>query len=161
MRREQHLALGDFTAGGLWDLGNAAVGQTEGTFSNQANFFALDPTLALPDEVNFANRFAHRQVEVDPRKPLDNRSMTAINLGWTKQKLAPTATRDFVFALGPAVTCDTIDVPRLPELRDEDWSRWRQLLPPKPGSVRDNAEFSAELVEFDISATSMQVHGIY
>jgi hypothetical protein len=161
VRSEQRFELGEFTAGGLWDLGNAALGQSEGTFSNQADFFALDPTLALPDEANFANRFAHRKSEVDPSKALDNHTMTALNLGWTNQELAPQSFRDFAFALGLAVTSDASTVPRLPELSDEHWSRWRKRSSPKTGSVRDSAEFVAELVELDISRESMQVHGIY
>lgn len=161
VRNEQRFELGDFTAGGLWDLGNQALGQTEGTFSNEANFFALDPAQALPDEVNFANRFAHNRSEVVPSKPLDNQSMTALNLGWTNQSLASQASRDFVFALGLAVTHDGSALPMLPELRDEHFSSWRGLLPPKHGGVAESAEFSAELVELDVSAHSMQVHGTY
>lgn len=161
VRNERRFALGEFTAGGLWDLGNAALGQTEGSFSNQANFFALDPTTPLPDETEFANRFAHQASEINPHKPLDNLSMTALNLGWTKQSLAPHATRDFVFAMGLAVTGDTAKLPRVPELTDEHWSRWRKLLPPKTGSVANGAEFSAELVELDVSPLAMTVHGIY
>jgi hypothetical protein len=159
--REQRFEVGDFTAGGLWDLGNAALGQTEGSFSNAANFFALDPALALPDEANFANRFAHGKSEVDPHKALDNHSMTALNLGWTNQTLAPEASRDFAFAVGLGVTDDAATVPQLPELRDEHFSRWRKLSSPKAGSVRESAEFRAEFVELDVAKDALQVHGIY
>jgi len=161
VRNEQRFELGTFTSGGLWDRGNPAIGQTEGTFSNQANFFALDPTLPLPDEASFANRFAHGKSDVFPTKPLDNQSMTALNLGWSKQTLAPAAARDYAFALGLALTSDDRDTPGVPEIRDEHWSRWRKLLPPKPGDVGENAEFLAELVELDLSAHDVQVRGTY
>ena len=161
VRNEWRLEVGDFTAGGLWDLGNAALGQTEGSFSNQANFFALDPTLALPDEADFANRFAHKKSEIDSTKPLDNRSMTALNLGWTNQQLAPEASKDYVFALGLANTTNSATVPQIPDLRDEHWSRWRRQSSPKDGSVEQSAEFSAELVELDVSRESLQVRGTY
>lgn len=161
VRNERRLEIGDFTAGGLWDLGNAALGQTEGSFSNQANFFALDPTLALPDEADFANRFAHEKSEIDSTKPLDNRSMTALNLGWTNQQLAPEASKDYVFALGLANTTNGATVPQIPDLRDEHWSRWRRQSSPKAGSVQQNAEFSAELVELDVSRENLQVRGTY
>jgi hypothetical protein len=161
VRSEQHFELGDFTVGGLWDLGNIALGQTEGTFSNQANFFALDPSLPLPDEVNFANGFAHRKSEVEPTKPLDNHTMTALNLGWTRQVLEPTAYKDFVVAFGLAKTDDEAKLPQLPELRDEHFSRWRRLSTPQGGSVGQNAQFSAELVELDVSVDRMHVHGKY
>jgi hypothetical protein len=77
VRKETGFLAGEFTAGGLYDLGNSERGQTDKRFSNQADFFALDPTLPLPDFTGFANRFAHHPGEIDGKKPLENRTMIA------------------------------------------------------------------------------------
>ena len=161
VRNEQRFEPGDFTAGGLVDLGNQALGQKEGAFSNQANFIALDPTLPLPDEADFANRFAHDESEVDSKRPLDNETMTALNLGWRRRQLASGQSTDVAFAMGLAVTSDEPTTPRLPRLGDEHWSRWRKSVDPKPGTVRDSAEFAAELVELGVSPQRLQVRGTY
>ncbi|MBN1609418.1 MAG: hypothetical protein JW940_22500 [Polyangiaceae bacterium] len=160
VRNETRFEPGGFTAGGLVDLGNEQLGQREGSFSNEADFFALDPTLPLP-EAAFANRFAHGPSEIDPKRPLDNQSMTALNLGWLGRELKPGASMDVAFALGLAVPGDTHSTPKLPRLTDEHWSRWRNFLEPKPGAVRDNAEFAAELVELGVFPKRLEVHGTY
>ncbi|MFH1132218.1 MAG: hypothetical protein V1754_12850, partial [Pseudomonadota bacterium] len=49
IRNEAYFGFGQFPAGGLYDLGNQELGQKEGSFSNQANFFFLDPAVSLPD----------------------------------------------------------------------------------------------------------------
>ena len=161
VRNETRLELGDFAEGGLVDLGNQALGQSEGSFSNQANFIALDPTLPLPDEADFANRFAHGQSEVDPKRPLDNKSMTALNLGWLRRKLDPGQSMRVAFALGLAVTGNQPCTPRLPQLGDEHWSRWRKFIEPKPGAIREQVEFAAERVELGVFPERLEVHGTY
>jgi len=161
VRNEQRFEAGDFTAGGLVDLGNEELGQKEGAFSNQADFIAVDPTLPLPNEADFANRFAHDISEVDPKRPLDNTTMTALNLGWLRRQLEPGQSMDFAFALGLAVTGDEPSTPRLPPLGDEHWSRWRKFIEPKPGPVRDHTEFASELVELGVFPDRLEVRGTY
>ena len=164
LRNETRFAPGEFTAGGLWDLGNESLGQTPDAFSSQASFVALDPTLPLPDEANFANRFAHDKTEIDPERPLDNRTMTAMNLGWVERRLGPGESMDVAFALGLAITGDAAvppPLPQLPQLGDQHWSLWRRFTEPKRGPVRTNAEFAAELVELGVFPKRLQVHGTY
>lgn len=131
VRNETAFGTGQFTIGGLCDLGK--VGEKPGSFSNQANFFALDPALPLPDFAAFANRFAHGTKDVDPRRPLDNKSMTALNLGWRARTLAPGEAMDLALALGMARTRDgdaaePETLPQLPALGDADWSTWRRFM---------------------------------
>jgi len=161
VRNEARFEAGDFTSGGLWDLGNQALGQREGSFSNQADFIALDPSLPLPDEANFANRFAHDHSEVDSARPLDNHSMTALNLGWTEERLLPGQSMQVAYALGLASTSDSPSTPRLPPVGDEAWSSWRRYAEPKSGPVRDNIEFAAELVQLRVFANRLEVLGTY
>ncbi len=161
VRTETSFELGEFTAGGLFDLGNLALGQAEGSFSNQANFIALDPGLPLPDQAHFANRFAHHHLEIDPRRPLDNQTLTALNLGWTEQSLPPEASFEVAYALGLAVTGDESTLPRLPELTSTHFSRLRQLREPKAGAIRDNIVFAAELVELRLTPGELAVRGTY
>jgi hypothetical protein len=160
VRREKAFAAGQFTAGGLYDLGNAALGQKEGTFSNQANFFALDPTVPLPDLAVFANAFAHSRRDIDPLRPLDNKTMTALNLGWTGRTLAPGQGLTVALALGLAETGEPGSIPRAPPMTEADWSAWRRYL--KEGSVvSEAAEFAAELVELRVSRRELRVTGTY
>jgi len=161
VRTETSFELGDFTAGGLFDLGNQALGQAEGSFSNQANFLALDPGLPLPDQAHIANRFAHHRSEVEPKRPLDNQTLTALNLGWTEQTLQPEASFEVAYAVGLAVTGEPPTLPQLPELGARQFSRIRELRAPRAGPVRDNVAFVAELVELRLSPNELTVRGTY
>lgn len=88
IRHEIALGPGQFVAG-MYDLGNQALGQKERTFTNQANFFMLDPAVPLPDRTFFANSFAHSRKDINAPRPLDNKSLTALNMGWTDRTLKP------------------------------------------------------------------------
>jgi hypothetical protein len=157
--REKAFVAGQFVAGGIYDLGNAELGQTDTGFSNQANFFALDPSLPLPDFTAFANRFAHEARDVDPDKPLDNKTMTALNLGWRDRGLAPGESFTTAMAIGLASTGEPGTIPRLPAMDDEVWSRWRAQLPPHP--VNHGIHFAAERVELDVSDDAVTVDADY
>lgn len=165
VRRERVLGPGQFTAGGFYDLGNQALGQKEGSFSNQANFILLDPAVPLPGQTFFANRFAHRPEEIDPKRPLDNKSLTALNLGWRGLKLAPGQDFTVAFAIGLARTGRPGEVPRPAEVTIADWSVWRRYLTreksKKPVSPSRGVEFAAELVELDLTPTELRVRGTY
>lgn len=157
---EKAFALGQFTAGGFYDLGT--TGEKRGAFSNQANFFALDPALALPDFAAFANRFAHAAEDVDERRPLDNETMTALNLGWRARTLAPGASMDMALALGLAETDDETapagaGLPRLPSMNDADWSRWRRFMK----SPSEQVLFASELVTLHLEDGELSVDAIY
>jgi hypothetical protein len=157
--REKAFLAGQFVAGGIYDLGNAELGQTDTGFSNQANFFALDPSLPLPDFTAFANRFAHEAKDVHPDRPLDDKTMTALNLGWRDRRLAPGESFTTAMALGLATTGTPGTIPRLPELGDEAWSRWRANLPPHPAT--HGIHFAAERVELDVSDDAVTVDADY
>jgi hypothetical protein len=159
IHRETMLGLGRFTAGGFYDLGNEAAGEQQGRFSNQANFFALDPALPLPDFAAFANRFAHREAEIDHRRPLDDKSMTALNLGWRNQVLAPGAAMDMALALGLAKTGEPGDIPRLPVMGDEPWTGWRRFL--KAATPSGQVLFASELVELHLEQGRLTVDAVY
>jgi hypothetical protein len=159
VRYETRFGLGGFEAGGLYDLGNEAAGEAAGKFSNQANFFALDPVLPLPDFAGFANRFAHREAEIDPRRPLDNKTMTALNLGWRDRTLLPGGTLDMALALGLAETGEPGDIPRLPAMGDEPWASWRRFL--KPAAPAGQVLFASERVELHLDTGRLSVDAVY
>jgi hypothetical protein len=160
VRNETAFGTGQFTTGGFYDLG--AVGEKPGSFSNQANFFALDPALPLPDFAAFANRFAHGSNDVDSRRPLDNKTMTALNLGWRARTLAPGASMDVAMALGMANTVDGDageTLPRLPALGDDDWSTWRRFM--KSPSRSEHVLFASEIVELHLAPGELTIEALY
>jgi hypothetical protein len=159
VRKETGFAAGEFTAGGLYDLGNSELGQTDKGFSNQANFFALDPTLPLPDFTGFANRFAHHPGEIDAWRPLENRTMIALNMGWRQRTLAPAESMVVTLALGLASTGEPGTIPRLPPLDDAAWSAWRQHgnLTPDMNDVL----FASERVELSVTEGQLAVTAEY
>ena len=159
IRSEKGFFAGEFTAGGLYDLGNSELGQTAGGFSNQANFFALDPSLPLPDFTAFANRFAHDSGEVDEGKPLDNQSMTALNMGWRSRTLAPGASMVMTVALGLATTGEPGSLPQLPSIDDAAWSTWRHHL--DDGVASDDVLFASEWVEMTVTKGQLDVSAKY
>ena len=135
VRSEQVLGRGLFTAGGLYDLGNRALGQREGAFSNAANFFMLDPATPLPDLALFANSFAHSAEEIKPGRALDNKTLTALNLGWralTLSRRRRASPRPWPW--GWPRTGAPGKIPRPPEITAQDWSAWRPYL--KEGNPR-------------------------
>lgn len=159
VRHETVLGPGQFTSGGFYDLGNEAAGEAQGKFSNQANFLALDPALPLPDFTAFANRFAHREAEIDSRRPLDNQTMTALNLGWRGRVLAPGASMDMALALGLAETGEPGDVPRVPARGDEPWTSWRAFL--KSPAAAGQVLFASERVELHLDEGRLTVDALY
>lgn len=159
VRHETFFGLGAFEAGGLYDLGNDAAGEQPGAFSNQANFFALDPILALPDFSAFANRFAHREGETHRHRPLDNKTMTALNLGWRDRTLQPGASMDVALALGLASTAEPGSIPSVPIADDGPWATWRRYL--KAPSPSDQVLFASERVELHLDADRMAVDAVY
>lgn len=162
IRNERALPVGAFTSGGIYDLGNRTLGQREGSFSNQANFFGLDPALPLPDLALFANRFAHAASEVDPRRPLNNKTLTALNLGWVDRTLQPGQGLTTAFALGLAETGTPGTIPRLPAISVADWSVWRRHLKEDLGSGAAGAiVFAAERVELELTPDALAVTGTY
>jgi hypothetical protein len=159
VRHETFFGLGRFEAGGLYDLGNEAAGEQPGKFSGQANFFALDPALPLPDFAGFANRFAHREDEIDHRRPLDNKTMTALNLGWRDRVLSPGAAMDVALALGLAETGEPGDIPRVPAMGDGPWASWRGFL--KTASATGRVLFASERVEIHLDPGRLAVDAVY
>jgi hypothetical protein len=161
LRNEAAFGPGRFTAGGLYDLGNRALGQKEGGFSGQANFFAVDPAVPLPDLTLLANRFAHAASEVDPKRALDNKSITALNLGWIDRSLPPGRGFTFALAMGLARTDPRRPgaLPRLPDITPADWSVWRRYL--SEGGGGQGVEFAAERMELDLSPDRLRVRGTY
>jgi hypothetical protein len=157
VRYETVFGVGRFTAGGFYDLGT--VGEKEGSFSNQANFFALDPALPLPDFTAFANRFAHGPDDVDSQRPLDNKTITALNLGWRRRTLAPGQSMDMTLALGLAETGEPGTLPKLPAMPDETWSTWRQFM--KSSSPSEQILFASELVKLHLDEGLLTVDALY
>ena len=151
-----------FFAGGLYDLGSKALGQTDEKFSNQADFFALDPAQPLPDRAFVANRFAHTEKEITPGRPLDNKTMIALNLGWTNRTLQPGEGMTVAVGLGMAETGTPGSVPGLPEISVDDWSVWRHFLIEGSRAISaDRIEFASEDVTLTIERKVMGVEATY
>jgi hypothetical protein len=158
VRHERAYGAGQFVAGGLYDLGEA--GSTTG-FSNQANFFLLDPATPLPDLALFANSFAHSRREIDPTRALDDKKMRALNIGWTARTLAPGQGLTVAMALGLAETGAPGSIPRLPAIDAADWSVWRRHLKEDNSPASDAVQFAAELVELELDERQLTVVGSY
>ena len=162
IRFETVLPPRSFTRGGFYDLGNRAVDEEEGRYSGQANFIEIDPASPLPDSTIFANAFAHSLADVETTRPLDNESLTAMNLGWTDIRLEPSQAFTVAMAMGLAVTTDALAIPTTPAILDEDWSVWRSVLPSNAGaSELSGVHFAAEEVTLDVEATATTVSAIY
>jgi hypothetical protein len=165
VRHERALGIGQFVAGGLYDLGDATAGHKESGFSNQADFFLLDPATPLPDVTLFANSFAHSPREIDPARPLDDKKMRALNIGWTARTLAPGAGLTVAMALGLADTGEPGAIPVLPPITAADWSVWRRHLReesvPVDAARAEAVQFAAELVELELRERDLTVVGTY
>ncbi|MBN2194377.1 MAG: hypothetical protein JW751_16290 [Polyangiaceae bacterium] len=162
VRRETAFLAGQLTVAGMYDLGNAVAGEHEGDFTGQADFFALDPALPLPDFSAIANSFAHEPRDVDPNRPLDDQTITAVNLGWRKLRLAPGEGAAFAFALGLAEVGErVVEQPRVPAIPLADWSRWRSVLDAERGTRRRGIDFAAERVELELTASAFTVRARY
>jgi hypothetical protein len=156
LRFETKIDPGKFRFGGVYDLGNSASGEKEGGFSGAANFTMLRPGLRLPDRIYLANRFAHEDREIDPRKPIDNRSLLALNFGWLALTLAPDETVSFGYALGLADTTGKAEPPTAPVISAAEWSDLDDERGPL-GRVR----FDREHVELRLTPAQLDVTGSY
>ena len=167
VRREKLFKRGEFSAGGLYDLGNRESGEQELGYSGQANFILLDPGLPLPDLAAFANSFAHDERDIDPKHVLVSTKMIALNLGWRERVLLPKEGFTVAFAMGLANpgqvrTPGYPAMPELPEVTDDDWSSWRKYL--AEGRVEqptDDIAFVSERVQMEVSAHELHVLGQY
>lgn len=174
VRFETKLESATFQFGGVYDLGNIESGEREGTFTGAANFIMPRPTLNLgghgslaapfapnstfpqPDNVYIANRFAHADAEIQPQKPLDNKSMLALNLGWKSVSLTPQETVSFGYALGMAQSTGTAEVPLAPEINAKEWT----YLDGWSGPL-DLVRFDSEMIELRVSERELDVVGTY
>ena len=167
VRREKLFRRGEFLAGGMYDLGNRESGEQEFGYSEQANFFLLDPGLPLPDLAAYANSFAHDERDIDPKHVLVKTKMIALNLGWRERMLLPNEGFTAAFAMGladPGLARSPgyPAMPALPEVTDDDWSSWRKYL--GDGRVEqsgDDIAFVSERVELKLSARDLHVIGQY
>lgn len=121
IREESLLDASNFQVAGFYDLGNDLTGEKPGTFSNVANFFALDPSSPKPHHASFANRFAHVADEVHEGRPLDNKSLMALNLGWKKVTLKSGDSWRLAYAMGRARTSEPGGVPVPPAIPPAQW----------------------------------------
>ena len=121
VRSETRLDGGGFACGGLYDLGNVKAGDMEGDFSNVANFISLSPMTKKPAAVYFANRFAHRKDEISEGKALDRKTLTAMNMGWTRIVLTEGRAFRAGWAAGIAETAAPPKPPSCPELSRDRW----------------------------------------
>ena len=131
-----------------------------------ANAFCLSPMSPKPDQVHFANRFAHSPDDVDPARPLEGSTMTAFNLGWVDLKLAPGEQLSLAYALGMADASGGADeAPAPPTIEPAEWEAlaavpWEPLAEPL---TRDPLRFAWERVEMEVQEglDAVEVRGIY
>jgi hypothetical protein len=171
VRTETRIPGHAFRWGGLYDLGNDLLGRDAAAFSNAANFYAPDPGLPPPDDVYFANAFAHRDADIHPGRTLDDSRMTAFNLGWRGIVLGPRDEVVFRYATGRAVTGEPGDLPRLPDIPPEAWRfdepfRSRPFRePPRGGLARGQSplpvRFVDETIRMRFDPPWMEVEGHY
>ncbi len=123
---------------GMLDLGNVLTGEPAGAFSNVADVLLFDPGQPAPQHGLVANGFAHAAEEVDPTRPLDNRSPTAFNVGYTGVRLAPGEAVRLRYALGRATPQPEGRPPLPPAIPAAHWAfadRYEGPVPPL-GQVR-------------------------
>ncbi|MBI4706121.1 MAG: hypothetical protein HY744_33925 [Deltaproteobacteria bacterium] len=156
VRVESRIEPREFRFGGVYDLGNSAAGEREGGFSGAANFIMPRPGGRAPDRIYFANRFAHGDDEIHPGRPLDNKSMLAVNLGWLGLELAPGASASFVYALGLAHASGEPRPPQAPSIPAQDWS----AIEPAPSAFAA-VRFDSERIELHLGQTELEVRGRY
>ena len=165
VRMETAVKGEDFGWGGLYDLGNTALGQTAEGFSNVANFIFPDPGGPPPDRVYFANSFAHEDRDIDPVRPLDNKTLTALNLGWVNRKLAPGQEVRIAYALGKAETGNPGELPQVPVIPQKQWDFDRSLhqSPGPTGGTPPGREvsFRAETIRMEVTDDKLRVVGTY
>jgi hypothetical protein len=172
VRTEKAIPGREFRWGGLYDLGNELLGQSADKFSNVANFIMVDPSRPPPTKVYFANSFPHSDKEIDPARPLDNKTLTAVNLGWTGLELQPGREVLFRYALGRARTGEPGELPTVPEISPGRW-RFDEALRAeaagrKPLGVRELPEgnklpiqFKEESIRVTVGAGRMEVDALY
>ncbi len=156
VRVETRVPSSEFAWGGVYDLGNSEAKEKEGGYSGIANFILLRPERPKPDRIYFANRFAHSDAELQPGKPLDNKSMLALNLGWTDVVLKWGQEVSYAYVLGIAQSSGEPQPPRLPDVPDAVW--WT-LEPRSPGW--QYLHFEREHVELTVSDNELAVDGVY
>ncbi len=165
VQQETRITGDAFKWGGFYDLGNAALGQDNANFSNVADFIQPDPNEASPDEVFFANSFAHTANDITPNRPLDNGSMTALNLGWTHKTLAPGQEWRVAYAMGIARTGEPGSLPKPPDILRDQWSFDRALhhpvAPARPPLYAEGLQFRGETIDLNLSAGRLTVDGVY
>jgi hypothetical protein len=156
LRVETKVDPASFSFGGVYDLGNSQAGEREGSFSGAANFIMLAPAQPAPDRIYFANRFAHKDDELQAGRPLDNKTMLAFNLGWLDLELAAQETLSFGYALGLAHSEGKPEPPKAPTIPAEAW----QSLSPRP-HPRRSLRFDREHIELTVTADHLDVTGRY
>ena len=164
VRTEAAIDPTTFRHGGLYDLGNALLGQSSAPFSNVASFIALDPTLPPPSVVLFANAFAHDPAEVDPSRPLDNRSMTALNIGWRGVVLEPGGALRVRYALGRATSGEPGTTPTIPEIPRRHWQLDEAVSGGKVGAGRRGPlplRFESETIHVSLDPPLLRVEAEY
>lgn len=164
VRTERALDGRAFRWGGMIDLGNELLGQSAAPFSNAADFLLPDPALPPPDRAFFANRFAHEAGDVDPARPLDNRSLTAFNLGWVGRRLAPGEAAVFRYALGHARSGPPGSVPGVPDIPPAHWAFAAADLDPADGlhaAPATGVRFREEDILVTVDPPLLRVEGLY
>ncbi len=156
VRTETKVDPARFRFGGVYDLGNTAAGEQEGSYSGAANFIMLRPDGRKPDRIYFANRFVHADDQIQPQRALDNKTMLALNLGWIDIALRPGGSVAFAYALGLASSTGRAEPPRAPDIAPEDW---RALEPRK--HPWQELRFDRERIELRLSETELDVVGHY
>jgi hypothetical protein len=170
VRRETALAAGGFTVAGFYDLGNELLGEGAAPFSNVANFLALDPSSPRPSQALFANSFAHSPADLNPQRPLDNDSLTALNLGWTGLSLKPGEEFRLAYALGRAETGEAGSTPVAPTIGVSTWGfdvawhraaagRWAAA--GQSGGPQAPLQFRDEIIRVVLDPPLMRVEALY
>ena len=140
-------------------------GEAARTFA-VANAFCLSPSSPRPDQVHFANRFAHGPDDVHPGSALEGSTMTAFNLGWVDLELAPGEQLELSYSLGMADASGPAEqAPVPPSILPAEWEAlaavpWQPLAEPL---TRDPLRFAWERVEMEVlpGLDAVEVRGIY
>ncbi len=131
-----------------------------------ANAFCLSPATPQPDQVHFANRFAHGYDDVHPSQPLEGSTMTAFNLGWVDRELGPGETLHLGYALGLAdASGPSHQAPLPPPIEPAEWEAlaavpWEPLA---EELTRDPLRFAWERVEMEVlpGLDEVEIRGLY
>ncbi len=164
IRKETELNGWGLEAIGMVDLGDKSKKNNgNSTFSGVANFMSLPSSQEPPQYAYIANSFAHNTDDISDQL-LNNKTMTAYNLGWGERRLEPDDVWRVAYALGRAENNSFETTPSTPEISEIDWEFDKKFSDIKDNTNSDNVQpvrFVGERIILELDPPYLKVTGDY